>query len=805
MIRKAIAIANQTVSQITSPIYYRVALGLLLLLPLPSLAQARPASGQDCGLTLSGKVTDHDQREPLQGAVVYIEELQLSTATDAFGNYHFHHLCEGTYRVRSRYLGYDVLTADIRVRSSTVRDFKMHPNPLQLQGVEITGTRLPPPPTQATARLSGRELEQTRTQSLGEALKRIPGLSSIQTGPTISKPVIHGLHSNRILILNNGVRQEGQQWGTEHAPEIDPMVADQMTVVKGAAAVRYGSDAVGGVVLVEPAPLRDSAGLGADLHLGGATNNRLGLLSARLDGNLARVPALSWRLQGTLRRAGNSRAPAYYLKNTGFSEHNFSGAVGYKRERYGVEAYYSQFNSALGILSAAHIGNLTDLNRAIDSPMPLEMDGFTYRIDRPYQEVRHDLLKANAFFRTGEYGKLQLIYAHQRNARGEYDKHVPRGRVPTDQDPPELFYQITTNTAELLWDHRVAPSFSGTVGLSGIEQQNTYAGRFFIPFYRHFGGGAFAIERWRRDKLQLEAGLRCDYRFFRPSLFENRELVRPEFHYRNFSGTVGARYDLGHHVTLSANAGTAWRAPGPNELFSDGVHHGAVAVERGDPSLRSETAYNLIATAEYHSSPHFTGEVTLYYKYIDNFIYLTPVPPAVLTIRGAFPFFAYRQTNAVFRGLDASGAYAFSPVVSVQGKVSLVRAFNQTIQDHLILIPPDRFEGSLRLDLPDPGPGAKPRDTFVAMGGRYVARQRRVPAEEDYAPAPPGYFLLVAEAGTSLRLRGQPVQVSLQGLNLLNTAYRDYLNRFRYFADESGRNIMVNLRIPLTLFRPKGP
>lgn len=777
--------------------FCEILLGLFALAPASLMAQTRPAYSEDCGLTLSGKVTDHDQREPLQGAIVYIEELKRSTATDAYGNFHFHHLCEGTYTVRSSYLGYEAIRTNVRLRSSSVRDFKMHPSALALQGVVITGQRLPPPLTQATAHLSGHELNQTRTQSLGEALKRLPGLSSIQTGPSISKPVIHGLHSNRILLLNNGVRHEGQQWGAEHAPEIDPLMANELTVIKGAAAVRYGSDAIGGVVLVEPAPLRDSAGVGAELNLGAASNNRLGLVSGRIDGNLASIPALSWRLQGTLRKAGNARAPGYFLKNTSFTERNFSAAAGYTQERYGASLYYSQFNTTLGILSAAHFGNLTDLNRAIERAVPAEVDGFTYQIGRPYQEVRHDLVKASGFIRTGPSGRLQLTYAYQRNARGEYDKHPPRGRVPSDQDLPELYYEITTHTAELLWEHRAAPSLSGTVGLSGIEQQNTYDGRYFIPFYRHFGGGAFAIERWRKDKLQLEAGIRYDYRFFRASFNQQGEILRSVLWYSNFSGTLGGLYDFNHHLTLSVNAGTAWRAPGSNELFSNGVHHGAASFDVGDPTLTSETAYNLGTTVQYHSSPRFNGEMTLYSNLIDNYMYLAPTSRTVLTINGAYPEYEYRQTDAVFRGVDMSASYTLSPSLSLLSKVSVVRGFNRTAHNHLVLIPPDRFEGSVRYDVGLTSPGSPFQNAFVQLGGLYVAKQWRVPANGDFAPPPPAYWLLNAEAGASFRVRGQPVEASVQIMNLLNTAYRDYLNRFRYFADETGRNVLVNIRIPL--------
>ncbi|CAN5848016.1 TonB-dependent receptor [soil metagenome] len=783
--------------QIKLPLYFKqAALGILLMLPYPSMAQARPASAKDCGLTLSGKVTDHDQREPLQGAVVYIEELQLSTATDAFGNYHFHHLCEGTYRVKSNYLGYEGMQSDIRLRSSSVRDFKMHASSLLLQGVEVTGKRIPPPTTQAQVTLEGRELAGTRGLPLAEALTRLTGVNSIQTGPTIAKPVIHGLHSNRVLLLNNGVRHEAQQWGAEHAPEIDPFVASQLSVVKGAATVRYGSDAIGGVVLVEPAPLRDSAGMGGEVNLVGMTNGRLGAVSAMVEGNALNQPALSWRLQGSLKRGGDARAPNYYLNNTGVQEGNFSAALGFTTQEYGGEVYYSNFSTRLGILSASHIGNLTDLRRAIERGHPEQPTDFTYSIDAPFQEVRHHLLKASGYVRTGDAGRLRLLYAGQLNSRDEYDAHSIRARVN-----PELHYEIMTHTADLIWEHAPVGNFSGSVGLTGITQQNTYQGRFFIPFFRNYTGAAFAIERWRRDKLQLEAGLRYDHKLLQVALYEQGEINRPEFQFGNLSGTLGGIYDFDPHWTLSVNAGTAFRAPGANELFSGGLHHGAAAVELGNRELVPERAYNTIATLSYRHGLFFNGEVSAYNNYIQDYIYLAPQLPPTLTIRGAYPTFAYRQTDARFRGIDASLQVVLLPNLSLISKGSLVRAKNRSTDDYLVMIPADRLENMLRYDWGAVARGnSRFGNSYVTVGTLLVARQTRVPnnpEERDFAAPPAGYSLLQAEAGTQVQVGRQRLDISLSGTNLLNTSYRDYLNRFRYFADERGRNLVLRVRVPL--------
>ncbi len=95
--------------------------------------------------------------------------------------------------------------------------------------------------------------------SLGNHLAELQGVDQLSTGATVAKPVIQGQHSNRLIIVNNGIRQEGQQWGQDHAPSINPADDARLTVLKGASGVRYGANAIAGVVLVESNPISDTA------------------------------------------------------------------------------------------------------------------------------------------------------------------------------------------------------------------------------------------------------------------------------------------------------------------------------------------------------------------------------------------------------------------------------------------------------------------------------------------------------------------------------------------------------------------
>jgi iron complex outermembrane receptor protein len=254
--------------------------------------------------------------------------------------------------------------------------------------------------TKAKSVIEGSDLAETRGQSLGEALKAATGVTTLQTGSSIAKPVIHGMHSNRVLILNNGIRQEGQQWGSEHAPEIDPFMAQKLTVIKGAAGVRYGSDAIAGVIMVEPNPLPDSAKIHGEANLVGFSNGQQGIASGIIEGGLPKKKGWAWRLQGTYKRGADIKTADYYLANTGIQERNFSATIGYNTAHWGTEAYFSYFDTQLGIFAGSHIGNITDLLTAINSSRPnsdYTPSSASYTINRPNQDLAHNLFKVKSF------------------------------------------------------------------------------------------------------------------------------------------------------------------------------------------------------------------------------------------------------------------------------------------------------------------------------------------------------------------------------------------------------------------------
>ncbi|GAB4330791.1 MAG: TonB-dependent receptor [Flammeovirgaceae bacterium] len=740
-----------------------------------------------CNIELSGKVQDINTGEFLVGALVQCHTLKKGEVCDQKGHFHWKNLCKGQYQISIQILGYEKMDTTFYISKNEEISFQLKPSVQILGEVNIVASK--PLETNTLPQNTLTELENTRGQTLGESLKGITGVNLLKTGTSISKPVIHGMHSQRILILNNGIRQEGQQWGSEHAPEIDPFVASKLTVVKGAAAVQYGADAIGGVILVEPAPLPfDGKKLMGEVNLIGASNGRTATASAILQGgNLFDINGLGWKMQGTFKQAGNYRTPHYYLMNTGAKEQNFSTALGLKRENYAIELFFSHFNNTIGIFRGAHIGNLSDLQNAIKSEKPLYVSGFTYDIQRPRQEVQHNFLKINCFYRWNDKVKISLITALQSNERAEFDVHKAYNDSIPLFNRPQMQLLLNTITSEVALEHQINPKISGKLGMSLLAQKNRYEGIVFIPNFRTYSGGLFLIERWQEAKWEWELGIRYDYRWMRVSRWDNNLIVRPEYIFHNFSTTLGSSFSPYSQLKLSANIGTAWRPPHVSELFSAGLHHGTASVEIGNAQLKTEKGIKGILSAQYNSANQFLNfELSAYYQYLWDYIYLKPIQPPTLTIRGAFPTFAYTQVEAVFKGIDAKIDLRLHPKLQLETKFSLVRAFNLTENEYLMLIPPDRYENTLKYSFGEKGK--------VSVNLVHIPKQWRVPAEKDYAPSPNAYTLLNLLAENSFKIHKNMLWIGIGVENVLNTSYRDYMNRFRYFADELGLNFTLKTK-----------
>lgn len=753
---------------------------------------------QQCTLILTGHIEDPDTRKKLSGATVLLVEQQKQITTDSKGNFSFTGLCAGNYTLKVSHVDCEPIEQKIMLVKDQHLDIDMPHHSNTMDEVMVSAIKS----TQNTGSkktLSADDLDKTRGQSLAETLSRLNGVAMLQAGATVAKPMIHGLHGNRILTINNGVRQEGQQWGNDHAPEIDPMIAGKMEVINGVDELKYGSDAIGAVIVVDPKKLRTQPGYQAQLLSGFYSNNLLWYTSGMIDVQPKKWHEFAFRLQGTLKRGANVATAHYRLNNTASAEKNFSIALGWKKHALSTEAYYSFFDTRLGIFEGAHIGNTTDLLHAIEQPRPNPV--FTgeqsYTIGRPYQAARHQLLKLKTEMVKGK-NKWSLQASSQYNNREEYD--IVRS---SNHNKPQMNLAILSLSQNISWLHQSNPGLSHEWALHSMQQINKYAGRYFIPAYHAYHWGGYYISKYQIKKWNLQAGIRYDNK----TIYTKRILSNGEAFDKygfNFS-TLGASVNLGHRFTqylkANINLGISGRAPQTNELLSNGIHHGTATYETGNIHLKPERSTYLNATAQWQlPNKMLEAELTLYAKKIDRFIYLQPLPnEPVLTIAGAYPQLQYRQNNVQMQGFDFSVQWKISEKLSNLFAYSMLRAKNVDSNYWLIQMPADRISSSLAYQI---NPGKKANPTHIALGYQYVFKQSRTPHSNaylhDYKAAPNGYALVTLEASTTVRISKLPLKINAGIKNLFNTVYRDYLNTMRYFTDETGRNIHFNISIPIT-------
>lgn len=738
----------------------------------------------DCDFTLAGQVLDEHDGQPLAFAFIVIEGSNKATTSDSLGFYKIEGLCQQKIIVHCDHMGCERIIDTLTITENTVHNFYPEHHINELGVLEIV-TKAKLPKNKNAQELSEDDKTQMQSLQLGEALSTLSGVQNQSSGGNVSKPAIHGMHSNRVLILNNEIRQEGQQWGTDHGVELDFTNTEHVRVITGANSLAYGSDAIGGVILLDRAPLRVKHGVDGNVFLGAESNGQRGVAAAEFNGNFKAVPQLSYRVQGSLKKAGNASAPNYYLDNTGFEEQSYSWALGYRASNYGVEFDYSDFNSDFGVFSGAHIGNLTDLRTAFESSKPLTANEFTYAIARPFQRVSHETVKVKSFLYVNDSTKLELIYGRQFNRREEYDNH-------SNANTPDFRFNLTTHSAEFKY-HTSLKNRETRSGFQGQYQVNTWDGRFFIPNYEKYSAGAYWIETFTKGPHIFDLGARADAVLLKVYFVENDVLQTPERQFLNVNGNVGYTYSKNDNFLFRTNIGTAWRPPSVNELYSDGLHHGSAALEYGDASLQQEQVVNWNATAE-KKMKKLNISATAYFNFFSNYLYLAPTGNTLLTIRGAFPVFEFEAIQAQIHGADVDASYDFLKALSVTARANVLRGINQTEGKFLWGMPSDEYTGKIVWKpLLGKRLSKKLSDTKFDLAVQHVTQQIRFHEEDDFVAPPSEYTLLNASFFTKLSAK-TPITFHFGVRNILNTSFRSYLNRFRYFADEAGRNFTIGIK-----------
>lgn len=767
----------------------------------------------------SGRITDQKSGLPLAGATIYLTDDKAGTATDSTGNFILRNIKPGHHVVEISFTGYASLAEHIEVNGNINRAFALSPLVIENQGVVVTGVagatsiRKMPIPVTSVRKAA---LLQTASTNIIDALTHVPGVSQLSTGPAISKPFIRGLGYNRVLVMNDGVRQEGQQWGDEHGIELDEMSVSRAEVLKGPASLIYGSDAIAGVInFITNVPAADGTTKG-NIVTNYQSNNGLFAINGNVTGN---KNGFNWNLYGTYKSAGDYRNKYDgRVLNSRFNEKNAGGYIGINKSWGYSHLIFSRFDQHLGLIEGDRDPATGQF--ILYSGTPLERIATTADLDSrqmitPYQRVQHNKIVSDNSFSAGK-SRLKLNLAYQQNLRQEFGN-------PDNPSETALYFALRTFNYNLQWQLPEIKEWHTTIGINGMQQQNQNKGtETIIPEYRLFDIGGFVYTQRLFKKTTLSGGLRLDNRSVHADGLNDGGI--PKFiqfnkSFTNLSGSIGVSHETSDKVTLKANIARGFRAPTLAELASNGAHEGTNRYEYGDTKLKSETSLQADAGAELNTE-HISLNVTAFYNRMNHFIFysklrsFTGADSMVDNNGSLIPAFQFSQHNASLAGAELSMDIHPHPLdwLHLENNVSFVRGkFDAAVDgtQNLPLIPAARWRSEIKTAFKKTGKLF--HDLYAKIEMDKTFRQDKPFTGFDTETATAGYTLWNAGAGTDIINRKKKTLFSLYlaVLNITDKAYQNHLSRLKYTAENmatgrtgvfnAGRNFSVKISVPLNM------
>lgn len=786
--------------------------------------------------TLSGTVTDLETGESLIGANLYLPDLQKGTSTDSSGYYRLTGLPNGTFTLEISHLGYGNRVTKVTLRGDQTHDIVLSQSITEIGEVVITGTsasterKLNPVPTRVLANLTSGEQSAT---NLIDALAGVPGISQITTGAAISKPVIRGLGFNRVVVINNHIRQEGQQWGDEHGIEIDQFSVDRVEIIKGPGSLRYGSDAMAGVLhFLPPKPLEEGQ-VRAEVLGNYQSNNGLIAGSIMNQGNLN---GWQWLVRASGKQAGNYQNPIDgRVYNSAFREWNGNASLGINRKWGYAKITASSFNQRLGLVEGERdsLGRFLKLEAVNDTTVEevpaTSEDLRSYAIHPPSQWINHLRIGSNNKFFFGN-SSMAVNLAFQQNRRQELHN-------PLDPTEAELYFILNTFNYDL---HYALPALKGwetSVGINGMQQTSRNKGEeFLIPAYQLFDIGVFGITQKSFEGWHISGGLRYDYRSIDAEplyLNANEEPVDDpsqgetkfeafQTNLYNWSASLGASYSITDDLIAKANISRGFRAPNLSELGSNGTHEGTFRYEIGNSNLQAETSRQADVGLLFNTD-HVSLEVSAFHNSIGNYIYLTKLTASdgtdsIVDPDEPDPAYQYTQGQAQLYGGEVIIDIHPHPLdwLHFENSLSFVRGIRPNQPDNLQnlpFIPAPRFTSELRADFQRVGKRLK--KMFIKLEVAHTFAQPHAFTAYGTETPTPAYTLLNAAIGAAVVSKNGNTlfRVAIAGSNLLDVGYQHHLSRLKYAPENPdngrmgvfnmGRNISMQLTVPLELVKPK--
>ena len=712
--------------------------------------------------SIQGIVKDANTNENLSLVNIYFPDLEKGTSTNELGVFLFEDLPSGTYNMLFSMIGYETKSMQISIPVNSKIEIELVSSAIEMESIIISTPfhKLQSDNVMKVEQKTIKDLKRSGAVNLSEGITNIAGVESITTGLSIGKPVIRGLSSNRVLVYTQGIRLENQQYGDEHGLGVNDAGIESVEVIKGPASLLYGSDALGGVLYLNPERFANSNTSVGDFS-GNYFSNTQGYntnAGVKVSGD-----QFKFLFRGSLAEHSDYKTNAYHVTNTRFREQDFKAGLGYQINMFKTEFRYNLNNSKLGI--PENIGEQSN------SKKPL----------LPFQEVTNHIFssKSIVFFSDS---KLDISLGFIYNDRKEFEEHHLGEEQEADEDEDEILkaalnMKLKTANYDAKYSLPKLGKFETIVGIQGMNQVNAnYGEEQLIPDATTNDFGFFATSHIHFEKADVQLGARFDNRNIDISNVLNKS-------FNSFNGAIGFKTDLASNITTRVNLATGFRAPNLSELSSDGSHGGTNRYEIGNTQLKNEQNFQTDVALEFKNE-HLELFANGFYNKINNYIFLSPNGNI---IDGA-PVYIYQQDDAKLFGGEFGFHLHPHPLdwIHFESSFAMVTG-KQDNGNYLPLIPANNLTNTLRAEFEKPW---KQGYAFVTL--RSTFNQNNISVFETSTDS---YNLLSAGFGGSFNLFKNKLSISVSGTNLTNKTYINHLSRLK----SSGVfNMARNINIGLT-------
>lgn len=733
-------------------------------------------------LKLEGQVLD-ENAQPLPGANIYIPELNLGSSANAEGYYKITGVKKGRYLLQFSFLGYETYIYDIKISDKdTTINVELHLSAFQSEEVVISGGRFSSQHENAIKieTINVNSIQTSGSSSLMESIAQIPGVDVISKSNAVATPVIRGLSTSNILVLNNGIRMENYQFSENHPYLIDEFGIEKTEVIKGPASLLYGSDAIGGVLnFIRERPTYPNEVAG-DINLQYFSN------SQGANGNIGFKGSgkkLYWGLRGGVKsHADYLEGSGDFVPNSRFNQSGIKSFGGFRSSIGNFRIYYDYVNMKPGMTVQPVIDENTSRGR---------------KNEIWYQDLNTHLISSkNEFFLNSL--KLETNVAYQYNHRKLNGSEESDSFTQVDAILNTINYEVKSNITSSEKSHFI-------IAIQGMSQSNRNqdAPSHVLPDYNlndiSLSG---LVQHDFKSGIHLQFGLRFDNRFIyvpeqelhghshdeeEEEEEEEEMLEKLDQQYGNLSGSFGITYKLSEHFLIRTNIASAYRTPNIAELTQDGQH--GTRYEQGDRNLKSQRNYEGDLSVHYHSK-HLLFDIAGFYNLVDNYIFLAPTND---TTHDGDQIYRYSQNDATLYGFEAIAEVLITDQLGIKGGYSYIRG-EQSNGENLPFIPHNKLTAEIKWNKKKIW---KFDDLYVKVGS-ITAFDQNNPATFETKTS--GYTLLNAGIGLVVKFGSQTVQLDVIGSNLTNRNYIDHLSTLKDIGYHNpGRNIMINLKIPLQI------